>query len=81
MEVRGDDEQSAVVICVSGRLNGHETQNKISSFAPVTLSCMDFRSVDRELDVGKKHLREGLSESKRESYRVTMTLNRVIWKV
>lgn len=39
-------------------------QSEIGSFAPVVLGCMDFFSVDRELDVGKKQLREVLSESK-----------------
>jgi hypothetical protein len=80
LEVGGENEQSEIVICVSGRLDGHGTQSKIGSFAPVTLSCMDFCSVDRELDVGKKPLREVLSESKGESYRVTMTLNRTTRK-
>lgn len=41
---------------------------------------MDFCLVDREFDVGKKSLREVLSESKGESYRVIMILNRIIRK-
>lgn len=53
-----------MVICVRGRLDGCGKQSEIGSFAPVVLGCMDFCSVDRELDVGKKQLREVLSESK-----------------
>ena len=63
LEAGREDGQSEVVICVSGRLSGHGKQSEFGSFAPVTLGCMDFFSVGRELDVGKKQLREVLSKS------------------